>query len=96
MRSFLIAVSMIAISSVAASAASKPVVATLAAAAKEKSFVAGNVVWRCDGTSCATASVVNDGPKSLCRDLARKVGEVATFEGLDAEQLTKCNASKRN
>ena len=95
MRTLLIAASLIAISCVGAFAASQPVKATLAAAAKEKSFVAGAVAWHCDGTSCMTASVVNDGPKGLCRDLARRTGEIASFDGLDAAQLAKCNEAAR-
>lgn len=68
--------------------------AELAQPASQQRVVAGDLVWSCDGTSC----VANKGasrPLRVCREVNRKLGEVATFtakgEALPAEDLAKCN-----
>jgi hypothetical protein len=93
-RTLLIGVSLIALSGTRAFAdTSGHWHATLVNPAKERTFVAGSVAWRCDGTSCASATP-DWGPKALCRALAKSAGPVASFEGLDAAQLQACNGTK--
>ena len=68
--------------------------AELAQPAPSSRAIAGDVVWSCDGTSC----VANKGtsrPLRVCREVNRKLGEVASFtakgEALPSEDLAKCN-----
>ena len=94
-RMFLIAASLLAISSAGAMADTEHLHATLASPAKTKSFLTGSVAWHCDGTACVTASPLQEnGPKGLCRALVRTAGQVTEFEGLDASQLQACNGAK--
>ena len=94
-RTLLIAASLLAVSTAGAFADSEHLHATLAAPAKSKTFLTGSVAWHCDGTACVTASpLMENGPKGLCRALARTAGQVTEFEGLDASQLQACNGSK--
>lgn len=69
--------------------------AELAAPASEAQVIGGGVVWRCAGTSCV-APRGTSAPATMCRKLAREVGEVASFtakgEALPADKLAKCNA----
>lgn len=89
---------MIAVSTAAAvAAAPQSMKATLVNPAPRSSFVAGDAApWRCEGVNCTvTGKALKDGPAILCKDLAYTAGEVASFEGLDAAQLEKCNKAKR-
>lgn len=68
--------------------------ATMASETEAQSRVLGGVAWTCQGTTC----VANKGsarPLRICRGLARKMGEVASFkangEEISAEELAKCN-----
>jgi hypothetical protein len=95
MRTLLIAASLIALTSAGAFADADHMHATLVNPAKERSFIAASVVWHCDGTSCVTnSSLLEMGPKGLCRALAKKEGPIASFDELDTAQLEKCNATK--
>lgn len=68
--------------------------ATLATATDADRMVLGGVAWTCQGTTCV-AGKGDARPLRICRSLARKVGEVASFkaDGTDiaAEELAKCN-----
>lgn len=68
--------------------------ATLATATDADRMVLGGVAWTCQGTTCV-AGKGDARPLRICRSLARKVGEVASFKanGTDiaAEELAKCN-----
>jgi hypothetical protein len=68
--------------------------ATLANPADAKSQVLGGVAWTCQGNTCV-AGKGDARPLRICRGLARKFGEVASFkangEDLPAEELAKCN-----
>ena len=56
--------------------------------------IAGDLVWACRGTSC-TADKGTSRPLRICREVNRKLGQVASFtakgEALPAEDLAKCN-----
>lgn len=69
--------------------------AELAQPASESRAIAGDLVWACKGTSC-TADKGTSRPLRICRDLNRKLGQVASFtakgEALPAEELARCNA----
>jgi hypothetical protein len=95
-RTLLLGVSLIALSGTGAFAdTSGHWHATLVNSAKERTFLAGDVAWHCDGTSCVTASPSPGlGSKRLCRALAKSAGPVASFEGLDAAQIQACNGTK--
>jgi hypothetical protein len=95
MRTLFIAGSLIALSSAAAFADAQHLHATLVNPPKEQSFLLDSVAWRCDGTSCVSASPLQDaGPRGQCRALAKKVGPVASFEDFDSAKLQACNAAK--
>ncbi|MFN3990756.1 MAG: CC_3452 family protein [Erythrobacter sp.] len=68
--------------------------ATLTAPADAKGQVLGGVAWNCQGNTCVAAKG-DARPLRICRGLARKFGEVASFkangEELPAEELAKCN-----
>lgn len=68
--------------------------ATLAAPADARREVLGGVAWNCEGNTCV-ADKGDARPLRICRSLARKHGEVASFtangEELPAEELAKCN-----
>lgn len=75
-------------------AASGYYTATLAAPANAKREVLGGVAWNCEGNTCVAAKG-DARPLRICRGLARKFGEVASFktngEDMTAEELAKCN-----
>lgn len=85
----------------AAPAASGPVVAKLhAPIAKRQQAIAGEAVFVCEGDTCSTetpTSATNSVPG--CRELARRVGALASFgadgAALDADGLARCNAAAR-
>ncbi len=68
--------------------------ATLANPVDAKSHVLGGVAWSCQGNTCV-AGKGDARPLRICRSLARKLGEVASFkangEDIAAEELAKCN-----
>ncbi len=61
---------------------------------EESRMVAGGVAWACEGTKC-TGTKGTSRPMRMCRELQRKVGEVASFTAkgkeLDADKLARCN-----
>ena len=69
-------------------------VAELAQPAEDTRTVAGGVAWRCAETTCV-APKASSRPLRVCRELQRKVGQLASFtakgEALDAEALARCN-----
>lgn len=85
----------------AAPAGTGPVVAKLQSpVAKRQRPIAGDTVFVCEGDTCSAAtpaSATNTVPG--CRELARRVGAVASFgaEGasLDAAGLARCNEAAR-
>lgn len=71
-------------------------VATLAQPTDESRTVAGGVAWACQETTC----VANKGPSrpsSICRGLARTMGEITAFkvegEALAEDKLARCNGN---
>lgn len=69
-------------------------VAELVAPAPEARFIAGGVMWRCEGTRCL-APHSNSRPLRVCSDLRREAGAVASFasgeQALAEDQLARCN-----
>ena len=60
-------------------------------------LVVNGMLWRCAGSTCTgPASGDRFGDLRTCKELARKVGAVATFSSrrgaLSAEDAVKCNA----
>lgn len=57
-------------------------------------IIAGGVVWTCAGTSCS-APVSGARALRMCRDLNRKVGQIARFDvagtPLAEADLARCN-----
>ena len=99
-RIFMIAMTLMVVSSAEASASMKSFQATLANPPKRQIFVSGNTpsetaVWHCKGTNCVTTSDVTEAkPKALCRRLVKLAGPVASFGGLDSAELQACNGTK--
>ncbi len=81
--------------------ADAPVSATLQApVAAQSRVVAGGAVWSCEGNTCVTVSSSDRANGvAACRELTKAVGAVTAFgndkRALDAEALTRCNASAR-
>lgn len=66
--------------------------ATLKTPAKSWDVVTGGVIWDCQKTVCTVVSDPSGVNKSdMCQGLARKLGEVTKFDGLDAAGLAACN-----
>ena len=69
--------------------------AELAQPAQQSRVIAGDLVWACEGTSCV-AKKGTSRPLRICREVNRKLGEIASFtakgEALPAEDLAKCNS----
>jgi hypothetical protein len=62
---------------------------------KPAKIIVSDLLWSCDGATCNTqvpderaASV------SLCRELTREVGAVASYGSFASDQLAKCNAGR--
>lgn len=61
-------------------------------------FIAASAVWNCDGATCVAALAPDTAAGvSGCKDLAKKVGPLATYAGerksLDSAALAKCNTA---
>lgn len=68
-------------------------------AAKTK-IVAGGAVFVCEGSECvSTAAPSRALTAAACKALAKEVGRISAFGGetksLDADDLTRCNASAK-
>lgn len=68
-------------------------------AAKTK-VVAGGAVFVCEGAECVSAQAPSRALTAVaCKALAKEVGRVSAFGGdtksLDADDLTRCNASAK-
>lgn len=68
--------------------------AELAAPAQSAKFVAGGLLWNCEGTQCS-AKKDNSRPVIVCRKLAKETAEIVRFsaagEDLAASELARCN-----
>lgn len=68
--------------------------AQFAAPAAEETAIIGGVVWQCAGTTCLAAKA-SSRPVTLCKRVARELGEVTSFtageKALEAEELATCN-----
>jgi hypothetical protein len=68
--------------------------AELADAAKTARFVARDVVWVCEGTTC-TAGRGTSRPLMMCAALAKKAGRVTSFtvdgKPLEDADIARCN-----
>jgi len=69
--------------------------ATPTQASNQAGLAAGNVIWNCDKSGCATNSDTTVGDdKHACRELAQAVGPLSAFTSshpYDAASLDKCN-----
>ncbi len=72
--------------------------AEVAAAPGADRLVIRDVMWRCEGSSCAGVRG-NSRPAIDCAALARKVGRITSFvvagRPIGADELEKCNARAR-
>jgi hypothetical protein len=69
------------------------------AAAKAK-IIAGGAVFVCEGSECVAVAAPSRALSVIsCKALAKEVGRVTAFSGeaktLDADELTRCNASAK-
>lgn len=66
----------------------------LATPTTETRAIAGGVAWACKDTKCVAGKSTTR-PINVCRDVARKLGEVKSFttkgEALEEAKLAKCN-----
>jgi hypothetical protein len=96
----LLAVASICVSSTAAFAADSVVAKLQTAVEGTKKPIAGAAVFVCEGDTCTAANATGETYSvSGCRQLARAVGQVASFSSgerkLDDAKLGKCNASAK-
>jgi hypothetical protein len=76
-----------------AASAQTSISATLKAPAKTDQVVTAGVIWDCDKDVCILASDPSGISKNeMCGGLAKKLGPVAKFDGLNDDGLAKCNA----
>jgi hypothetical protein len=93
-----LAAACLAASSLATAAfAAEPVTAKLASpVATPTKFIAGGAVFQCEGDTCyAGATTSQTFAVGTCKDVASKVGALASFEGrhgFDDAHLAQCNA----
>jgi hypothetical protein len=63
-----------------------------------KTFSAGGIDWRCQGTRCEGTGSPKSMHVDLCRAVASQVGAVRSFtannQPMDASRLAKCNAGR--
>jgi hypothetical protein len=95
-RKAIILTALVTLVSASAYARSGPLQATIAQAPKEKSMIAGSIIWKCEATSCVSASDTSStSAANACRSLAIALGEVTSFTAtkgaFDEAQLKKCN-----
>ncbi|MXO61072.1 hypothetical protein GRI89_16130 [Altererythrobacter salegens] len=68
--------------------------AELTAPVETAKFVAGGLVWNCDGTSCSAGKDTSR-PLFVCRKLAKETSAVVRFsadgQDLSTEDLARCN-----
>ena len=71
--------------------------AELTAPPAKDRFVAGDLAWNCQGTTC-TAAKGTSRPAKVCSAVAKQAGAVTAFRTdgaeLDAAALAKCNGNK--
>jgi hypothetical protein len=60
-------------------------------------LIAAHAVWNCEGVTCTAALAPDDANDAFaCKDLARQVGRIASyqqFKALDEKGLAKCNTA---
>lgn len=95
-----LAAACVALASLSATAAfaADPVTAKLASPLAEPvKFIAGGAVFQCEGDACvARATVTDTYSTDTCKQVAAKVGPIASFSGrrtLDDARLAQCNTS---
>ena len=98
-RKAIILSALMTLVSASAYAKSGPMQATVTEAPKEKSLIAGSIIWKCDGTSCVTASDTSStSGANACRSLALAASPVSSFTtakgAFDEAQIKKCNGNK--
>lgn len=58
-------------------------------------FIAAHSVFTCEGTTCTAVAATDEGGNvDSCRDVAKKVGRIASykeFKPLDEKALARCN-----
>jgi hypothetical protein len=93
-RKFIAALAFVALSAGSAFAQT-PFTATLAAPATKQKPVLASIVWRCEATSCVSASTLTVSDGTACRAIARSFGTVTAFSSehgqFDDAKLAKCN-----
>lgn len=68
--------------------------AQFAAPAAEEAAIIGGVVWQCAGSTCLAAKA-SSRPVTLCKRVARELGEITSFtageKALEADEIAACN-----
>src|SRR4051812_15327976 len=95
---FVVLAALVAVSSTGAFARTTPLQATLANPAQQHETIASSIIWRCDGTTCASISDASSSSDvNACRSLAKTVGPITAFSSargaFDDAHLQKCNGT---
>lgn len=81
--------------SASAFAAEVPLVAALSKSIDKQKPVLASMIWRCEATTCTSASPSQGSPSAACRAVAKRFGPVVSFTSskgeFSQEQLTQCN-----
>jgi hypothetical protein len=81
--------------SATAFAKGEPLVATLSKPVEKQKPVLASMIWRCEGTTCTSASPQQGSPSAACRAVAKRFGPVVSFTSAKGEftqeQLAQCN-----
>lgn len=75
--------------------AETPLVATLAKPTEKQKPVLASMIWRCEASTCTSASPSQGSPSAACRAVAKRFGQVVSFTStkgeFSADQLAQCN-----
>lgn len=76
-------------------AAETPLVATLSKPIDKQKPVLASMIWRCEATTCTSASPSQGSPSAACRAVAKRFGQVVSFTSskgdFSQDQLAQCN-----
>lgn len=75
--------------------AETPLVAKLSKSVEKQKPVLASMIWRCEESTCTSASPSQGSPSAACRAVAKRFGQVVSFTSSKGEfsqdQLAQCN-----
>lgn len=94
-RRIIVTIALTLLSAGSAVAAETTLVATLSKSVDKQKPVLASMIWRCEATTCTSASTAQGSPSAACRAVAKRFGQVVSFTTSKGEfsqdQLAQCN-----